>query len=150
MFGLPDEPHSLENILELIFLCFVSSYQDEILLKCCSWRCSPCSDDMEVKKLVTIFLSARLSSQGQFCSTNILADDSEVWPWLWHVTCTLETIFLLKLKKKEKKKIKKKRCALLCTVTCQENGLLLRRLRAGCFLLPLLSPLPLAHQGGSR
>lgn len=33
--------------------------------------------------------------QGQFCSTNVLADDSEVWPWLWHVTCTLETIFLL-------------------------------------------------------
>lgn len=68
-------------------------YQAEILLKCCSWRCPPRSDDMEVKKLVAIFLSSRLSSQGQFCSTNVLADDSEVWPWLWHMTCTLETIF---------------------------------------------------------
>lgn len=31
------------------FLCSVSSYQAEVLLKCCSWRCPPCSDDTEVK-----------------------------------------------------------------------------------------------------
>lgn len=62
------------------FLCSVSSYQAEILLKCCPWRCPPCSDDMEVKKLVTIFLSARLSSQGQFCS------NKHPGRWQWGVT----------------------------------------------------------------
>lgn len=113
-------------------------YQAEILLRCCLWRCPPCSDDMEVRKLVTIFLSARLSSQGQFYSTNVLADDNEVWPWLWHMTCTLEQFFYLK---------KKKRCESLCTVTCQENDLL-HRLRAGSPLLPLLPLPPLVHPGG--
>lgn len=116
-------------------------YQAEILLKCCSWRCPPRSDDMEVKKLVTIFLSSRLSSQGQFCSTNVLADDSEVWPWLWHVTCTLETIFSTK---------KKKGMKVVCTVTCQENDHRRHRLRAGFPPLPLLLLLRPVHQGGSR
>lgn len=87
--------HSLLETFWNWFSLLCQLYQAEILLKCCSWRCPPCSDDTEVKKLVTIFLSARLSSQGQFYSTNVLADDSEVWPWLWHVTCTLETTFLL-------------------------------------------------------
>lgn len=42
-------------------------------------KTSPFSDDMGAKELVTIFLSARLSSSSsQFCSTNVLADDSEV------------------------------------------------------------------------
>lgn len=40
-----------------------------------------------------IFLSAKLSKLGQFWSTNILADEREVWGWLRHVSCTLETIF---------------------------------------------------------
>lgn len=123
------------------FSLLCQHFQAEILLKCCSWRCPPCSDDMEVKKRVTIFLSARLSSQGQFCSTNVLADDSEVWPWLWHVTCTLETIFLLK---------KKKGVKVFCTVTCQENDHLLQRLRAGFPPLPPLLPLQPVHQGGFR
>lgn len=118
------------------FYLLCQLYQAEIMLKCCSRRCPPCSDDMEVNKLDTIFLSARLSSQGQFCSTNVLADDSEVWPWLWHVTCTLETIFLLK-----------KKGVTVCTVTCQENNHLWHKLRAGLPLLPLLPPLPPVRQG---
>lgn len=120
-------------------LCQLS--QAEILLKCCSRRCPPCSDDMEVKKLVTRYSWAPdwVVKVSQFCSTNVLADESEVWPWLWHVTCTLETIFLLKKKKK-------KRRDSLCTVTCQENNHQLQELLAG-FLLLLLSPLPPVHQG---
>lgn len=73
------------------------------LWQCCPWRWPSHSDDMEVKKLVTIFLSARLSRQGQFCSTNILADDSEVWPWLWHVTCTWKQRFYLKKQRHTRK-----------------------------------------------
>lgn len=78
--------------------------------------------------------------QGQFCSTNVLADDSEVWPWLWHVTCTLETTFLLK----------KKMCESLYTVTCQDNNLLRRKFRAGFPLLALQPPLQPVRQGGFR
>lgn len=98
---------------------------------------------MEVKKLVTIFLSARLSRQGQFCSTNILADDSEVWPWLWHVTCTLETTFLL-----EKTKDTHERHGRLGPVTCP--GRAPRRRRASGWALPRppRPPLPPAHPGG--
>lgn len=103
-------------------------------------KTSPFSDDMGAKELVTIFLSARLSSSSQFCSTNVLADDSEVWPWLWHVTCTLETIFST-LKKKKKKK-----CDSLYTVTCQDNNHLRRQFGAG-FPLLLQPPLQPARQG---
>lgn len=51
--------------------------------------------------------------QGQFCSTNVLADDSEVWPWLWHVTCTLETIFFYFKKKTKNQKNRRTRCGSL-------------------------------------
>lgn len=103
-------------------------------------KTSPFSDDMGgAKELVTIFLSARLSSSSQFCSTNVLADDSEVWPWLWHVTCTLETIFST-LKKKKKK------CDSLYTVTCQDNDHLRRQFGAGSPLL-LQPPLQPARPG---
>lgn len=112
--------------------------------QCCPWRCPSHSDDMEVKKLVTIFLSARLNRQGQFCSTNILADDSEVWPWLWHVTCTLETTFLLK-----KTKHTNERHGSLGPVTCLGRGPRWHRPRAGS-PRPPRPPLPPAHPGGSR
>lgn len=123
------------------FICFVSSTE----LTSCQHHVR---EDFSLlrwhggaKELVTIFLSARLSSSSQFCSTNVLADDSEVWPWLWHVTCTLETIFSTLKKKKKKKK-----CDNLYTVTCQDNDRLRCHFGAGSPLL-LLPPLQPARPG---
>lgn len=59
--GQPDEPRPLENSWSWFYpLCQLC--QAELVSRSCSWRRPPCSDDMEVQELVTVFLSARLSS----------------------------------------------------------------------------------------
>lgn len=138
--GQLDEPRSLENSWSWFYL-LCQLYRADVMSTSCSWRLlpSPMTWGGGAKELVTIFLSARLSSSSQFCSTNVLADDSEVWPWLWHVTCTLETIFST-LKKKKKK------CDSLYTVTCQDNNRLRRQFGAGSPLL-LQPPLQPARPG---